>query len=104
MNESSPQFAHYPSLRDRVVLVTGGATGIGESIVTHFAQQGSRVAFFDVQDELAANWQAKLAAEGLHPPRVSPCDLADVTALKSAVDTVLAKWVHSRRACEQCGQ
>ena len=93
MNESSPQFAHYPSLRDRVVLVTGGATGIGESIVTHFAQQGSRVAFFDVQDELAAQLAAKLAAEGCTHPEYLHCDLADVTALKSAVDTVLAKWV-----------
>jgi NAD(P)-dependent dehydrogenase (short-subunit alcohol dehydrogenase family) len=53
MEESTEQFARYPSLKDRVVVVTGGATGIGESIVTHFARQGSRVAFLDVQDEPA---------------------------------------------------
>ena len=39
------KFGRYPSLEGRVVLVTGGATGIGEAIVTHFARQGSRVAF-----------------------------------------------------------
>ena len=33
--------------------VTGGATGIGSSIVAHFAAQGARVAFFDIQDEAA---------------------------------------------------
>ena len=36
--------AHYPSLRDRGVLVTGGATGIGASLVAHFAAQGARSA------------------------------------------------------------
>ena len=49
-------YAIYPSLRGRSVLVTGGATGIGASIVEHFARQGSRVAFFDVQDEAAQSW------------------------------------------------
>ena len=50
MQDSSAAFAQYPSLKDRAVIVTGGATGIGESIVTLFARQGSRVAFVDIQD------------------------------------------------------
>jgi D-xylose 1-dehydrogenase len=41
-------FARYPSLVDRTVLITGGATGIGASFVEHFAAQGARVAFFDI--------------------------------------------------------
>ena len=36
-------FARYPSLRDRVVLVTGGASGIGAAQVMHFAAQGARI-------------------------------------------------------------
>ena len=47
------QFAVYPSLNGRAVLITGGATGIGESLVRHFARQGARVAFLDIQDEAA---------------------------------------------------
>ena len=44
---AEPPFATYPSLRDRVVLVTGGASGIGAELVVQFAAQGSRVAFLD---------------------------------------------------------
>ena len=45
------QFATYPSLKGRSVLITGGASGIGASLVTEFARQGSRVAFFDIEDK-----------------------------------------------------
>jgi NAD(P)-dependent dehydrogenase (short-subunit alcohol dehydrogenase family) len=89
---NTPQFAHYPSLRDRAVLITGGATGIGESIVTHFARQGSRVAFLDIDDEPAHALSQSLAAEGCPPPHYLHCDLTDIPALKTAVGTILAKF------------
>ena len=47
----SDQFAIYPSLRDRVVFVTGGGSGIGAEEVTQFAAQGAKVAFVDINDE-----------------------------------------------------
>jgi len=40
-------YAHYPSLAERVVVITGGATGIGATMVEHFAAQSAKVAFFD---------------------------------------------------------
>ena len=46
--------AIYPSLRDRVVFVTGGASGIGAAEVSAFARQGARVAFVDIADDAAA--------------------------------------------------
>jgi NAD(P)-dependent dehydrogenase (short-subunit alcohol dehydrogenase family) len=90
MPDVNSQFARYPSLKDRVVLVTGGATGIGESLVTQFARQGSRVAFLDVQDKPARQLVDTLTAEGCPAPIYIPCDLTDVAALKSAVEQVLA--------------
>ena len=43
------EFATYPSLAGRAVLVTGGASGIGASVVEHFAAQGARVGFIDLE-------------------------------------------------------
>jgi NAD(P)-dependent dehydrogenase (short-subunit alcohol dehydrogenase family) len=90
MQDGETRFARYPSLAGRVVLVTGGATGIGESIVSHFARQGSRVAFFDIQDEPARELAAALSAEGCPKPLYLHCDLTGVGAIKSAVEQVLA--------------
>jgi NAD(P)-dependent dehydrogenase (short-subunit alcohol dehydrogenase family) len=86
------QYARYPSLNDRVVLITGGATGIGESVVAHFARQGSRVAFLDVLDEAADQLAATLASEGCPKPHYVHCDITDIDALKAAVDQVLATY------------
>ena len=84
-----PIFATYPSLRDRAVLITGGATGIGESLVSHFAQQGARVAFFDIQDEPARALAERLVVAGCPEPLYLPCDLTDVAALQEAVQKAL---------------
>ncbi|MGA8340538.1 MAG: SDR family NAD(P)-dependent oxidoreductase [Candidatus Sulfotelmatobacter sp.] len=46
--EQSGGFASYPSLRSRVIIVTGGASGIGEAIVEAFAMQNAQVAFLDI--------------------------------------------------------
>ena len=43
-----PSFASYPSLKDRSVFISGGGSGIGASIVEHFAAQGSKVGFVDI--------------------------------------------------------
>ncbi len=77
--------AVYPSLRGRAVFITGGASGIGESIVAHFAAQGSRVAFVDIQDEPARALCARLEAAGQPVPHYVHCDLRDIPALQAAI-------------------
>ena len=84
-NALLPGRANFPSLKGRVVLVTGGASGIGASIVEHFCDQGSRVAFLDVRDDLAAVLISDLAARGLPPPWFQKCDLRDIDALRAAI-------------------
>jgi NAD(P)-dependent dehydrogenase (short-subunit alcohol dehydrogenase family) len=90
MQSGNRGFARYPSLQGKVVLVTGGATGIGESMVAHFARQGSQVTFFDVQDAPALKLVTTLTAEGCPAPQFIRCDLTDVSALNRGVAEVIA--------------
>lgn len=71
--------ALYPSLDGRAVLVTGGATGIGASIVEHFCDQGARVVFLDLDEQAG---QALAATTGA---RFIACDLRDIAALRAAI-------------------
>jgi NAD(P)-dependent dehydrogenase (short-subunit alcohol dehydrogenase family) len=81
----SEAFAVYPSLRDRVVFVTGGASGIGAEEVTHFARQGAKVAFIDIDDAAAAALIARLRAEGYAAPWYRNCDVTNIPALQAAI-------------------
>ncbi len=87
--QPDPQFARYPSLQGRAVLITGGATGIGASLVEHFVRQGSRVAFFDIQDEPAHALVESLIAEGCRAPLFLHCDVTNLPSLQTAAHQVL---------------
>jgi NAD(P)-dependent dehydrogenase (short-subunit alcohol dehydrogenase family) len=80
--------ARYPSLKDVVVLVSGGASGIGASIVEQFARQGARVAFLDIADESASELVKNVSLSAAHKPLFVHCDVTDITALRAAVAAV----------------
>src|SRR5438270_12797381 len=82
----------YPSLRDRVVIVTGGASGIGEAIVEAFAMQDSRVAFLDVQDEVADRLVQKIKSAGFTPPVYFHCDLSDIRGIRASVEEIIHRF------------
>jgi NAD(P)-dependent dehydrogenase (short-subunit alcohol dehydrogenase family) len=77
-------FASYPSLLDRTIFISGGATGIGAAFVGHFARQGSRVAFIDVDREHGEALCEELA-DARHRPLFLPCDVTDLEALGAAI-------------------
>ncbi len=81
----SDTFAIYPSLRSRVVFITGGASGIGAEHVTQFAAQGAKVAFVDIADDAARDLVAKIEAAGHGSPFYQHCDLRDIEALRRAI-------------------
>ncbi|MXP64082.1 SDR family oxidoreductase [Roseomonas sp. M0104] len=77
--------SRYAGIEGRLVIVTGGASGIGAAFVRGFAGQGARVAFLDRQAEEGAALAEALAAEGAAEPLFVPCDLTDIPALKAAM-------------------
>ncbi|KAL2004766.1 hypothetical protein VTN00DRAFT_3294 [Thermoascus crustaceus] len=72
-------YAIYPSLRDRIVVISGGATGIGASMVEAFAHQGAQVIILDIQSSPGFELVQKLAdANVAHTPVYYECDVSDV--------------------------
>jgi NAD(P)-dependent dehydrogenase (short-subunit alcohol dehydrogenase family) len=84
VNDVTLPYASYPSLRDRSVLVSGGATGIGAAFVEHFARQGAKVAFLDM-DEAGAEALLADLGEVAHAPAFLRCDVTDLDALQRAI-------------------
>ena len=74
-------FAIYPSLRDRRVVVTGGASGIGAEIVRAFAGQGARVGFLDRDVDASAALVKELGGAATF----ELCDLRDIDVLRGAL-------------------
>ena len=87
MSETSI-YATYPSLADQVVLVTGGASGIGAATVEQFALQGARVAFLDIAEKPAVALIDDLAQRCRHAPTFYHCDLTNIESLQSAINAV----------------
>ncbi|MBZ5582152.1 MAG: SDR family oxidoreductase [Acidobacteriia bacterium] len=83
--DNADGFARYPSLNDRVALVTGGGSGIGASIVEHLAAQGAKTAFLDIAQESSSALTGDLARCGIHAPLFLRCDLRDIGALRAAI-------------------
>jgi NAD(P)-dependent dehydrogenase (short-subunit alcohol dehydrogenase family) len=82
--------ATYSDLRDKVVLVTGGGSGIGESIVREFARQQARVAFIDIAIDASRRLVQSLAGEGM-TVLFEPCDLTDIPALRRSVAAIAGR-------------
>ena len=81
------EIAKYPSLEDKVVIITGGASGIGSSIVEQFLQQGSKVAFLDKAEDLGKDL-VKRYINFKHTPLFKCCDLTNIDNLKKTINEI----------------
>lgn len=81
-----PHTALYPSLIGASVLVTGGASGIGASIVRALVAQSAHVAFIDIDARRGEDLAAALAPDAARPPLFYPCDLRDIAALRTTMN------------------
>ena len=80
----------YPSLSGRVVLITGGASGIGAAFVRAFAAQKARVAFLDIDAAAGEALVREVTDASGSAPLFVPCDLLDIDALRAAMEQVHA--------------
>ena len=68
-------------LKDKVVIVTGAAQGIGAAIAQRFAEEGSKLAILDLNLELASETANKLAQGAI----AVKADITDYEAVQNAV-------------------
>jgi 3-oxoacyl-[acyl-carrier protein] reductase len=73
-------------LKDKVALVTGGASGFGEGIARRFAQEGARVAIADLNEDAAQKLAKDLGGLAVH------ADISFASDVTTLVQTVRAKW------------
>lgn len=82
MSQPKPRFATYPSLEDKAVVITGGASGIGELMVRAFVDQGAKVGFIDRDETRGRALAEAVGAE------FAAADLRDIDALRGAFATL----------------
>jgi 2-hydroxycyclohexanecarboxyl-CoA dehydrogenase len=76
-------------LSDKIVIVTGGGGGIGTATCQRFAEEGAKVAVFDIDKDAAARAVAQITAAG-GKAEAFACDITDHAACQSAVRSVEA--------------
>jgi short-subunit dehydrogenase len=77
------------AVRDRVVLITGGSSGIGEATAKKVAAAGGEVALVARTRENLETVADEIRADG-GTAHVYPCDLSDTDAIAAMADEVLA--------------
>lgn len=77
-------------LKDRVVVVTGGAGGIGASICRRMSQEGARIAILDLNLKGAQELSDELSQSG-NTSVAYKVDISDYSQVESAIEDVESK-------------
>ena len=80
--------AHYESLKDRVVIITGGGQGIGRGYAHHFAAQGAIPVIAEINGDNGERVRAELADKGFKAHAIQT-DVSNMESVSAMVDGVL---------------
>ena len=81
--------AQYFDLKNKRVFVSGGASGIGSSIVEHFCEQGSEVYFVDINKKLAQKTINKIKKKKLKNPIFIECNVKNIKKYRSLIINII---------------
>ncbi len=81
------QFATYPSLKNKVAYVTGGAGGIGEAVSRGLARNGTHVGILDIDGSASQTLAAELNKTGVKASGIK-CDLRNLDDLKAGLSAL----------------
>ena len=76
------------ALQGKVVIVTGAAAGIGRATALRFADEGCRVAGFDVDEAKGPGLVEELGADGFF----QPVNVAESASVEAGVSAVAERW------------
>lgn len=78
-------------MKSKVVIVTGGAAGIGKATALRFGQAGARVAVWDMSEEAGQAVAAEIAAGG-GEAGFWKVNVAETASVQAGMDGVIARW------------
>ncbi len=79
-------------LRNKVIIVTGGTGGIGRATALRFAQEGARVAIWDVNESAGEAVVKELKDAGTADALFRKVNVTDAASAQAGVEEVLARW------------
>ena len=86
-------------LKDKVAVITGGASGLGRATVERFARHGAKVAIFDLNEAAGAAFAAELGADVVF----HQVNVTDESSVQNAVNAVMARFGAIHICCNYAG-
>jgi len=83
--------AQYFDLKGKRALVSGGASGIGSSIVEHLCEQGVEVYFFDIDKNEAQKTIYRIKKKKFRIPTFIKCNIKKIQKYKTLILNIIKK-------------
>ena len=83
--------AQYFDLKGKRALVSGGASGIGSSIVEHLCEQGVEVYFFDIDKKEAQKTIYRIKKKKFKIPTFIKCNIKKIQKYKTSILNIIKK-------------